>query len=98
MRVLIADDHPMVADALSVYLREVDPDTEITISQSLDQALSAVREESRDDVVFLVKNMHWWISDCLFRKSGRKIKLAARSVAFRKRFATRRDTNWLWRC
>ncbi len=57
MRVLIADDHPMVADALSVYLREVDPDTEITISQSLDQALNVVREDSRYDVVFLDKNM-----------------------------------------
>ncbi len=57
MRVLIADDHPMVAVALSVYLREVDPDAEITISQSLDQALDAVREDSRYDVVFLDKNM-----------------------------------------
>ena len=57
MRVLIADDHPMVADALSVYLREVDPDAEITISESLDQALNVVREDSRYDVVFLDKNM-----------------------------------------
>ena len=57
MRVLIADDHPMVADALSMYLREVDPDAEITISESLDQALNVVREDSRYDIVFLDKNM-----------------------------------------
>lgn len=53
MRVLIADDHPLVTDALTGYLKQINPDAEVVAAQTLDQALERLAEEASIDLVVL---------------------------------------------
>ena len=47
MRVLIADDHPLVADALEEYLKTINPDLDVARSDSLESALEAAQLAGR---------------------------------------------------
>ncbi len=57
MRVLIADDHPLVADALNEYLKCIDPDLEISRSESLQGASEDAEKSGGFDLIFLDMNM-----------------------------------------
>jgi two-component system nitrate/nitrite response regulator NarL len=48
MRVLVADDHPLVVDALALYLKEIDPDVEVLGAGSVASALERLEENSVD--------------------------------------------------
>jgi len=53
MRVLIADDHRLVADALAAYLKEIDPGIEVTKVTTLEQSVESVGRMGRFDLVLL---------------------------------------------
>ena len=53
MRVLIADDHRLVTDALAEYLKEIDPDVEVTKVETLDQAMESISPSGGFDLVLL---------------------------------------------
>lgn len=56
IRVLIADDHSMILDVLSMYLVAQD-DMSVTTASSLDGALEAIEREGAFNVVLLDYNM-----------------------------------------
>ncbi|MYM53746.1 response regulator transcription factor [Thalassovita mangrovi] len=56
IRVLIADDHGMILDVLSMFLA-TQPDMDVTTTTDLDGALSAITENGGYDVVLLDYNM-----------------------------------------
>ena len=53
MQVLIADDHRLVTDALAEYLKEIDPDVEVTKVETLDQATENISRLGEYDLVLL---------------------------------------------
>ncbi len=53
MYVLIADDHRLVTDALAEYLKEIDPDVEVTKVETLDQAMESISPWGEFDLVLL---------------------------------------------
>lgn len=57
MRVLIADDHPLVADALEEYLKTINPDLDVARSDSLESALEAAQLAGGFDLTILDLNM-----------------------------------------
>lgn len=57
MHVLIADDHPLVADALNEYLKSIDPDLEVTRSESLQGASENAEKSGGFDLIILDLNM-----------------------------------------
>ena len=56
IRVLIADDHGMILDVLSMFLA-TQPDMHVTTTTDLDGALSAITANGGYDVVLLDYNM-----------------------------------------
>ena len=56
MRVLLADDHQLVRDVIAMFLRAEGFGDVVTVN-SLDQALFAVRDQERFDVILLDYNM-----------------------------------------
>lgn len=57
MRVVIADNHPLVADALTHYLRSIDPSVEIAVSTTLRGALTRLRNDHPAQLVLLDLNL-----------------------------------------
>jgi len=57
MRVIIADDHPLVADALTLYLRMIDPAAEVAAATTLRGALAHLGEGRRVQLVLLDPNL-----------------------------------------
>lgn len=53
MKVLLADDHDLVRDAIGALLRMDEPDLDLTTAKDLPEALSAVRGVSDYDAVIL---------------------------------------------
>lgn len=53
MRIVIADHHPLVADALTQYLRSIDPSAEIAAATTLRGALARLGEGGRAQLVLL---------------------------------------------
>jgi two-component system, NarL family, nitrate/nitrite response regulator NarL len=53
MRVLLADDHNLVRDALKNYIERLDPSVEILTAESLDDALAVVERSQPLDLVIL---------------------------------------------
>ena len=51
MRVLVADDHPLVVDALTLYLREIDPAVEVFSADSVPSALECLDKNGLDLVL-----------------------------------------------
>ncbi len=56
MRVLVADDHPLVIDALTQYLREIDPGVEVLGATEMGGALAHLGAAGAFDLVLL--NFH----------------------------------------
>lgn len=56
MQVLIADDHKMILDLISMYLNDV-AGTDVTLASSFDEAASAMQQSGPFDVVLLDLNM-----------------------------------------
>lgn len=57
MRILLADDHDLVRDALGALLSHHAPDTQVTLAATLDEALDQVSTEDGFDAVILDLNM-----------------------------------------
>ncbi|MEE4213391.1 MAG: response regulator transcription factor [Parvularcula sp.] len=57
MRVLLADDHDLVRDAIGSLLRQTDPDIEVVTAENLSASLELCRSEERFDVVIIDLNM-----------------------------------------
>ena len=53
MRVLVADDHRLVTDALEKYLLRIDPDVEVVHALNFEQTLDNVRESPGFDLIIL---------------------------------------------
>ena len=53
MRVVIADDHPLVVDALSQYLRAIDPQVEVAGTTTVRGAMALLIEPGRTNLVLL---------------------------------------------
>lgn len=53
MRVLIADDHPLVIDALAEYLKRIDPDVAVVRALSFEEAIERLRDAGPIDLVLL---------------------------------------------
>lgn len=53
MRVLIADDHPLVIDALQKYFMSFDPNVEVIRATNLKQALASAHRSSDLDLIIL---------------------------------------------
>jgi len=51
MRILLVEDHRLVADAMQVMLREIDPKVEITACYSTQHALSTMDDGRRFDLI-----------------------------------------------
>ncbi len=57
MKLLIADDHELVCDALSALIHQQQPDAEILTAEDIDSALSALTTADGVDVILLDLNM-----------------------------------------
>lgn len=53
MRLLLADDHILVRDALAGLLRQADPDMDVLVAGDLNEALTCFRQDGPFDVVIL---------------------------------------------
>ncbi len=53
MRILAADDHRLVADALEKYLVRIDPDVEVIHALNFEKTLEYVRESPEFDLIIL---------------------------------------------
>ena len=53
MRVVIADNHPLVADALTQYLRAIDPAIEVAATTTVRGAIARLRERSKVRLILL---------------------------------------------
>lgn len=53
MKILIADDHQLLADALSQLVRENEADAEVVQAKSLDDAMDAMAREGKVEIVLL---------------------------------------------
>lgn len=53
MRVLVADDHQLVIDALERYLTRIDPDVEVIRASRFEETLDNVRESPGFDLIIL---------------------------------------------
>ena len=53
MRVLVADDHQLVIDALEKYLIGIDPDVEVIPASKFEETLDNVRESPEFDLIIL---------------------------------------------
>ena len=53
MRALVADDHPMVVDALTLYLREIDPNIEVLGASDIKGALGHLGGPDTLDLILL---------------------------------------------
>ncbi len=53
MRVLLADDHDLVRDALSALLQKYDPDVTVTTAEDLPAALQIIRSQNDLDIAIL---------------------------------------------
>ena len=53
MRVLVADDHQLVIDALEKYLIRIDPDVEVIRASKFEETLDNVRESPDFDLIIL---------------------------------------------
>lgn len=53
MKILIADDHQLLADALSQLVRENEADAEVVQAASLDDAMEAMAREGRVEIALL---------------------------------------------
>jgi DNA-binding NarL/FixJ family response regulator len=56
MRALVADDHPLVVDALTLYLREIDPGVEVLGATAMSGALAQLAAGGTFDLILL--NFH----------------------------------------
>ena len=57
MRALVADDHPLVVDALTLYLREIDPKAEVLGANDMAGALGQLDSAGPLDLILLDFNM-----------------------------------------
>ena len=57
MKIVIADDHDLVRDALATLLERDDPECQVLHADGFDQAIDHVREDSAIDLVLLDINM-----------------------------------------
>ncbi len=57
MRVLLADDHDLVRDAIGSLLRQADPDIEVVVAENLPRSLEICRTGPPFDLVILDLNM-----------------------------------------
>ncbi len=57
MRVLLADDHDLVRDAIGSLLRQADPDIDVVTAEDLTKSLELCRTEERFDIIILDLNM-----------------------------------------
>ncbi len=53
MRVLVADDHELVADALKKYLKRIDPDVEVCRATKFEEAVDRVQGSDGFDLIIL---------------------------------------------
>jgi len=53
MRVLVADDHPLVTDAVAQYCRQIDPDAQVVGAASLGEAEARLAEMDGVDLILL---------------------------------------------
>jgi len=55
MRILLADDHDLVRDALKTFIERAEPDTEVVCARSVEDALDALDAagETRPDLIIL---------------------------------------------
>jgi len=57
MRALVADDHPLVVDALTLYLRDIDPGVEVLGAGDMPGALAQLTSGGPFDLILLNFNM-----------------------------------------
>jgi DNA-binding NarL/FixJ family response regulator len=57
LKILIADDHQLVRDGLTLALRQLDPDVEVAEAETLEDAIAAYRDSPDFDLVLLDLNM-----------------------------------------
>lgn len=57
MRILLADDHDLVRDAISALLQKDDPQVTVKTTEDLPSALSALRQDEPYDVIILDMRM-----------------------------------------
>jgi DNA-binding NarL/FixJ family response regulator len=53
MRVLVADDHELVADAIKKYLKRIDPDVEVVAVTTFEQAMDRLRAPGGFNLIIL---------------------------------------------
>ncbi len=55
MRVLVADDHELVTDALKKYLKRIDPDVEVFAATKFEEAVD--KAQGTDDLNLIILDL-----------------------------------------